>query len=483
MVTRIRVAADPSGVIYGVRSAGRKYNIDKKVISRWIEKGEVKLAGPFEPGAPQPIDESSLRKRISNYTPHRDNANRRRRSKTIPEMQAAAPAVNGNGVSNGHSSQPILSDQSPSTPVATAAPRSGEVLLLNTEEWVARFYTEQARSSDNGQLNAETKDSYDWTFDRFKARFKTLPMEPVSGRKAILDYIHGLTNLKTGGPLAGGSKSLAHRNLSTFYNWLKREYGYVTPNLTQPKIARRRTRAVAIWPNESRAVLKMARNHSEKTILVLLAQTAVRLGELCTIRPECLHDHWVEVWGKPTRANPTGYRQVPIPDEAYDDLRREFATYGQLVWVDNHGEAKPLAGPLTPAIPGRAIDMRNPETFRVVPNPDTQKAIQSMLRKLLKDAGVYELGKGAHSFRRAYQAEFVANGGKREFYRLIMGHFQTSDMDDLYTHATIETIVEQARKYAPRRFLSDEALQGDMASDADLKALDASSDDEDDGDE
>ena len=58
-----------------------------------------------------------------------------------------------------------------------------------------------------------------------------------------------------------------------------------------------------------------------------------------------------------------------------------------------------------------------------------------------------------------------------------MGHFNVSNMDDLYTHATIETIVEQARKYAPTRF-----LQEADTSDEDLMAVEVE-DDEDGKDE
>ena len=94
----------------------------------------------------------------------------------------------------------------------------------------------------------------------------------------------------------------------------------------------------------------------------------------------------------------------------------EFKTYRELVWVDTQGNVKPLAGPLEAAMPGRAIDKRNPKIFRVQPRQDALKAIQRMLRSLMKHAGVYELGKGAHSFRRAYQAECVKNGGGREWY-------------------------------------------------------------------
>lgn len=468
---RIREAAEASGVI-SVNAAAKKYQkygITSSLIRIWVKKGEVAVAKAAAfTGDTVLLDEASLRKRISTYTPHRDNAARRSRSRTIPEMQARAANNGANGAANagvglaqpmGTGGRPVTGGARSSTPaMPRVQPGKGETTVLNTREWLDRFYAFQTRGSAEQVLNAQTKDSYDWTFDRFAAWFPTLPMD----RQTVIDYIHGLTDLVKGGPISGGSKSLTHRNLSTFYHWLEREYRFDVPNLTQPRISRRRENALPIWPNEVRAVLSMARNHSEKTLVMLLAQTAVRIGELCTIRPECLHDHWVEVWGKPTRANATGYRKVPVPDEAHADLLLEFRTYKQLVWVDGRGEVKPLAGALESTKPGRAVDMRNPDTYRVRPRETSVKMLQGMLRTLMKDAGVYQQGKLAHSFRRAYQAEFVKNGGDREFYRLIMGHFNVSNMDDLYTHASIEDIVEQARRYAPRSFLKEFAPQGEL---------------------
>ncbi len=61
-----------------------------------------------------------------------------------------------------------------------------------------------------------------------------------------------------------------------------------------------------------------------------------------------------------------------------------------------------------------------------------------------------------------------------------MGHFQSTNMDDLYTHTGIAEIVDQARKFAPRRFLQEEATQGEMELDQAARAM-ASEDEE--GDE
>ena len=175
--TRIRQAPEPGNVIYGVRAAGRKYNIDHKVISLWIKNGEVALAGPCEPGAPLPIDEASLRKRIASYTPHRDNQARRRRSRTIPEM---------------------LAERESRAATAPALPRSGvEVVLLNSKEWTSRFYSERARAS-GGEPNHATALNYTATIGRFAERFPTLPMD----RKTIIEYLHSLHNKNDGQPLS-----------------------------------------------------------------------------------------------------------------------------------------------------------------------------------------------------------------------------------------------------------------------------------------
>jgi len=480
---RIREALEPGGIISLNQLAAKlhKYGVSKSNLSRWASQGKFPVVKePAYAGDNRLFDEKAARRYIEqNYTPRKDNQARRARGKTIPQMQAeraasapAAPIHPPQGKdSAGLAGVPSPEARTGGVTQRAAGPASSapaparqqtDVVLLNTREWVDRYYAEQARSMD-GELRHETKDSYDWVFGRFAQRFTSVPMDPRRDRKTVLDYIHNLTNLVKGGPLSGGAKMLVHRQLSAFYNWLSREYGYVTPNLTHHGITSRRENAVAIRPEEIREVLSVARNHSEYTLVLLLAQTAARIGELCTMRPECLHDHWVEVWGKPTRANPTGYRQVPIPDEAYDHLRREFKVYGELVWIDSHGVRKALAGPLQPANTRRAINMQDSDTYRVEPKPTGVKSLQAMLRRLMKDAGVYEEGKLAHSFRRAYQAEFVKNGGAREFYRLIMGHFEKNNMDDLYTHTDIATIVEQARKYAPRSFLGEKASQPELA--------------------
>ena len=141
-----------------------------------------------------------------------------------------------------------------------------------------------------------------------------------------------------------------------------------------------------------------------------------------------------------------------------------------------------LAGPLEALGSGRPVDMRNRQTIEdsavVRPAPKARQQVQDMLRTRLKQAGIWSPGKNAHSWRRAYQAEFIKGGGSREYYRLIMGHFNKANMDDLYTNDRIEEIVAQARLYAPTRFLREEAVQGALDLDSDLRTVEMEEDDD-----
>ena len=83
--TRIRQVPVLGGVHYGIRAAGRYYNVHPSVVSSWIRSGEVGLAGPSEPGDPLPIADASLRRRLASYSPDRDNKSRR--SRTIPRCK------------------------------------------------------------------------------------------------------------------------------------------------------------------------------------------------------------------------------------------------------------------------------------------------------------------------------------------------------------------------------------------------------------
>ena len=437
---RLRQAPVPGGVHQGARAAGRYYNLEPSLISKWVAQRVVDLAGPSKPGVPLLIDDASLRRRLATYTPDKDNQSRKGRSRTIPAMQAERATT-------GHSPAADAGGGVASPAARPAAPgrRSEELVLLNTREWLDRFYGYQSR------VSPKTKVHYDATLGRFAQRFANLPMVG----KDIMDYIGGLANLNNGRALSDGTKGSHLKCIQTFYRWLGREHGYQIPDLTHSNLDDTRENAVPIWTDEIRQVLAQTRDHTEYTLILLLAQTGCRIGELCTIRPELLHDHWVEVWGKPTKNNKTGYRPLPIPDEAFKHLQREFATYGELVMSNQITGNRRLAQAPEPVDLRRGIDWRDPKTYKVQPGPWAIDAVKGQIERLLKRTGVYRVGKGAHAFRRAYEQPFLEAGGDLLTCRRILGHFNKSDMDQLYFHAQTEKLVEAARKYAPRAFLNE----------------------------
>ena len=450
---RVRETVEPGGISEAAAARKyKKYGLTRTTLQGWVNSGRVAvLKAPAFPGDSKLLDDRDIQRCIQqDYRPHRDNVGRRtRRSRMIPEMQAAEAA---------HPSTRTAVNAS-SNGVHHAAP-TGPVVVLNTREMVDQFYAYQARSH-GGKINGPTKTGYDSTIGRFAAHFQTIPFD----RKTVLAYVDALTNQHRGGPLSDGSKGGHLKVINTFYRWLRREHGHEVPDLSHSNLADARPNAIPIWPDEIRAALGQARDHSEYTLTLLLAQTGCRIGELCTIRPEFMHDHWVDVWGKPTRNNPTGHRPLCLPDAAYKDLRQEFDAHGQLVMMSQTIGARPLAGPPQPTDPRRAIDWRNPDTFSVDYLDWSVDAVKGQLNRLLVRAGVYRMGMGAHSFRRGYEGEFLQNGGDLLLCRRILGHFNKSDMDHLYLHTNIAQMVDYARKYAPHSFLQEQADQVEMAMD------------------
>ena len=165
---------------------------------------------------------------------------------------------------------------------------------------------------------------------------------------------------------------------------------------------------------------------------------------------------YVEIWGKPTTANRTGYRQVPLPRESYRALMLHFKAYDELCWVDSRGNLNYLAGPVVAREPGRPINLeeqrsfhKGPLSFQVKPDKQARKRVKRALKRAFVAAGVDCPGMGAQSFRRAYTDEFLTNGGTKLWLDRILGHFKVADMTDLYHHTTIDPVWEQAEKHAP----------------------------------
>lgn len=461
---RPRIAKPSPGTRWAIREAARLLNIDDSVLRYQISKGKVAADGAG-------VDALSAYEWYKTYEPHKDNAARRVRSRTIPQMQAllssksvggqAAEAqarvggqVNGNGHGGGRNS---------------SGGRAEQPLQLDTREWINLFMADRferlaAINPLTGvkEMNIGTTEPYWRVFKPFIQRFPMVPLDRVQGREEIVKWIHGLKNQHTGRPQADGSKAAARKKLAAFYNWLYDEKGISGPSLKKTTLPASPAGAGVVYADESSKLLRTARDHSELTLMILEAQTGARIGEILTIRPECVVHlggyGWVHTWDKRTDANPTGYRPLCLPAESYEALMKEFKVHGEFM-LPRYGHVngkviglKKLAGPLV-AEPGKRIRMDDPQTFRVIQLDDSYAFVRHRLRVRMEEAGIYEPGKLTHAFRKAYQGEFLRNGGDRLYMRLIMGHISKNNMDELYLRDTVAAMAEIANKYAPRSFL------------------------------
>lgn len=479
---RIRHPKVPKGTAIGVRESARKYGVHHSVIVVWAKQDGASaiVKSPAFRGDSTLIDEAWLQGRLRDYEPHEDNKQRRVKGRTLPQMQEAAPrhveglrqpaAANGStGLTtsgNGHANGQAVGSRLARVHTLTAPVHQGtvsatapiirrnrtDVPVLSTREWVERFYTEKLRSF-GGAMRTKTKESYDWAFGclgregvngtyvvlppytqgRFMALYITLPMD----RHTVMEYLHGLKKfvrgrggimVPTNEPLSPGSKKLAHRVISTFYAWLGREHGYKdkVPDLSHTNLPAGNAEKATFAQEEIRLLLANAKNHEEYTIIVVMAQVGCRRGELCSLTLENLHARkggggWAHCWGKPTRANPEGKRVLYIAEEAYEALERHLRLFRRMM----------LGG-----------------------QPLTEERVDSLIRNLQLQVRIYEPGKNSHAFRRAYEAEFLRNGGSELVMDELLGHRKV-DMRSLYFNMPREDALEQAIKYAPRRFLRE----------------------------
>jgi len=469
MTMRIRETIAPDGI--SAAAAARKYErygLNRTTLRGWVDAGQIAVVRePAAPGDAKLLDDADIQRLMQkNYKPHADNKGRKTRTRTVIDPAPTYTPVPYQPYI-GNTPQPTTPEPYNRQPVRAPA-------VQMTAHWVTEFVLDR-KTRAGGELRPATAGGYKTILGRFQDHFEQLPLEDGNGppvaRRIVLDYLLGLKTL-TGGPVDENTRHNHLRGITALYNWLKREHGFNSPNLTDSGIMRHRgITAVAMYWDETREILRNGcRNASEYDLILLLAQTGCRISELHTIRPETMKDHHCMVWGKPTKTNKSGQRPLAIPDEAWDRLMVHFDKYGELCWVDAKGVPHPLAGPMTESGRG-AINLRDEDTYIVQPLPGAKGRTTTQINRMSKAAGVWVPGKTAHAFRRGYQAEFTRNGGSHSDMRLIMGHFELSDMDDLYTHSKIEDWVKAAREFAPRKFLTDDPAEDNAVTDKILADL------------
>jgi len=161
-----------------------------------------------------------------------------------------------------------------------------------------------------------------------------------------------------------------------------------------------------------------------KAIIVLLLDTAIRQGELCTLKREDVtrFEDRIVVYGK------TGYRMVPI---------------------------SPFARELCLALPIHKDGYLFHGTGRYRDTPLGKRGIYDTSRKILKRINWQHDKKGAHTFRRSHGYHHLKSGGNAKSAQMILGHADAAITMRYYAPYLINDVVEAHHKHTPGRVFEE----------------------------
>jgi integrase/recombinase XerC/integrase/recombinase XerD len=217
------------------------------------------------------------------------------------------------------------------------------------------------------------------------------------------------------------------RTLRAFFSWLVRE-GLTETNLAKglkpPKVAKK---VVSTLSDEEIVTILNTlnlHNHTQarnQTILILLLDTGIRIGELVNLKSEDVHldEGFLKVIGKGRKE-----RIVPMGSNAQKILQRYIFRY------------RPQ-----PACPGL-----NNAFLSIYGKPLTENSIKLMFARLAKISGVSRLH--AHLCRHTFATRFLINGGDVFTLQQILGH-STLEMVRRYVTLASSHVAIQHQRYSP----------------------------------
>jgi len=217
------------------------------------------------------------------------------------------------------------------------------------------------------------------------------------------------------------------RTLRAFFNWLVAE-GLIESNpardLKPPKVYQKVVSTLS--DEEIRAILGVlapvnSSNARNQTIIMLLLDTGLRMGELINLKMDDVHmnEGLLKVMGKGKKE-----RIVPMGSNAQRALQRYLFRY------------RPK--PLHPGIVNVFLS--------VLGKPLTENGIKLIFSRLAKKSGVARLH--AHLCRHTFATRFLINGGDVFTLQQILGH-STLEMVRHYVNLAANHVAIQHQKFSP----------------------------------
>jgi len=217
------------------------------------------------------------------------------------------------------------------------------------------------------------------------------------------------------------------RTLRAFFGWLVAEGLIETSparDLKPPKVCRKVVSTLS--DDEIRAILGVlapvnSSNARNQTIVMLLLDTGLRMGELINLKMDDVHmnEGLLKVMGKGKKE-----RIVPMGSNAQRALQRYLFRY----------RPKPLHSAIEKVF------------LSVLGKPLTENGMKLIFHRLAKKSGVVRLH--AHLCRHTFATRFLINGGDVFTLQQILGH-STLEMVRHYVNLAANHVAIQHQKFSP----------------------------------
>jgi site-specific recombinase XerD len=257
---------------------------------------------------------------------------------------------------------------------------------------------------------------YGCMLDKFCRRWKELPEEPA----AVEAFLGAIT--------AGDETRHAYyRTLRAFYRWAAGRHDIhdpiapLKPN-QKPQVRapiRRRKVPYSLSVTELAWLLATPGSARDRTLVNLLVDTGLRIGEALGLTREDIQEEFILVNGK------TGEREVPLSGET----RRQML---QLV----------ARGPVFVGEKGRL----------------TESGAYRIIKTALARAGIKARKRGPHVLRHTFGRQYIMAGGDLVSLQRIMGHTDIKTTK-IYAELDLRDITDQHRRFTPLKT----ALAGSQA--------------------
>lgn len=212
-------------------------------------------------------------------------------------------------------------------------------------------------------------------------------------------------------------------HLSAFYQYLEREYGLANPMPKVPKPREDKGLPAHLNPEQKTQLEQAELSRRDRAIIKLLADTAIRPGEVCgehghPLRFCDIYDDHIKVWGK------RGERVVPINAE----------TRSLLLSLQ---QGQPSDNPV----------------IRL-----TEWGLRKVVRRAFRAAGIAGVRASPYTLRHSFGGDYLARGGDLATLQKILGHANVKTTM-VYIHLADKQMFSSYKRYGPgatiHRFVLD----------------------------